>query len=98
MLRENIIAIIMTFAMFASSEATPKICLWDPVVNVAAGSELTAKITTASTQRCLAELAFSDSTYLPITWSFSASGCMGVETATIALPNGVPNGDAFITW
>lgn len=96
MFQEIFLASIMAFVTLA--QVPPAICLWDPVLNVAAGSDVTARITSSSSRRCLAELAFGDTTYLPITWSFSSSGCLGVETATIALPIGVPNGDAFLTW
>lgn len=92
------LAAIMAFTTFASSHSAPAVCLWEPVLQVAAGSEVAARISVALSRRCLAELAFSDSSFLPITWSFESLGCMGPETATIVLPSGVPNGDAYITW
>ena len=85
------------FVTLAMAFTPPSICVWEPILSISAGTDVTAKIGPSS-RRCRADLHFDDTTYLALSWTFASIGCFGQETVTFTVPEGVPNGDAYITW
>lgn len=90
--------LVYVFAHADALRTPPMICTWDPALSVAAGSRVTARVYNPLAERCEAVLRFDDTTFLSLAWSFAPMSCVGSEILEITVPQGVPNGDAYITW
>ncbi|KAJ0100698.1 hypothetical protein J7T55_004194, partial [Diaporthe amygdali] len=80
-------------------QSPSSLCLSAPPLPLVAGvSNVSAVLDVAFWEQCRAFLCFSDPDFPPITFTFDSSDCVGSETASFIVPDGVPNGDALVIW
>ncbi|RSL64915.1 hypothetical protein CEP53_003872 [Fusarium sp. AF-6] len=75
------------------------LCLADPVLALDAGrSTLSAVVHFPTETRCEATLHFSDTSFLPIRYTFQPLSCDGGQVLKFKVPEGSPNGDVDVIW
>ncbi|KAM6529634.1 hypothetical protein FALCPG4_007764 [Fusarium falciforme] len=75
------------------------LCLAEPVLALDAGrSTLSAVVHFPTETRCEATLYFSDTSFLPIRYTFKPLSCDGGQVLNFKVPEGSPNGDVDVIW
>ncbi|KAK7927888.1 hypothetical protein PG985_004886 [Apiospora marii] len=95
MIRSLAIGIGILVSAAAGFTVPSRVCTLDPPIMVKAGGVLLEKPAGSS---CIAMLDFADTNFLPIRWQFGPISCTGAQVAQLVLPEGVPSGDAYLSW
>ncbi|KAI1861528.1 hypothetical protein JX265_009495 [Neoarthrinium moseri] len=96
----KLLPILLPVLAWAGSLAPPLgVCVSEPLLALDAGiSTVSTIINDDSSHRCQASMDFADPSFLVLSYLFEPFNCTGSRAMSFVVPEGVPNGRAFITW